>query len=181
MLTAAHCVTQLPSGFSLASVRVGEHDLAADPDCARGEPRECSPAPQEMEVEEVVFHPNYSDPKPFQNDIAVIKLATEVVENDYVSMVCLPYMDDEEVYATNRQDVIYYIDLFGCSRCQYNHLCSFGGEFAETTVAGWGATTGTGRRPAKKLQYLVVNVTDSEACRWRVIPTIHLPLSPVVL
>ena len=111
MLTAAHCVTQLPSGFSLASVRVGEHDLAADPDCARGEPRECSPAPQEMEVEEVVFHPNYSDPKPFQNDIAVIKLATEVVENDYVSMVCLPYMDDEEVYATNRQDVIYYISL----------------------------------------------------------------------
>ena len=93
MLTAAHCVTQLPSGFSLASVRLGEHDLAADPDCARGEPRECSPAPQEMEVEEVVFHPNYSDPKPFQNDIAVIKLEDEAefqCKRKTIWPACLP-------------------------------------------------------------------------------------------
>lgn len=140
VLTAAHCVTQLPRGFSLASVRVGEHDLSSDPDCSDGE---CSPSPQEMEVDNVVFHPNYSNPKPFQNDIAVIKLTSEVVENDFVSFVCLPYIDDKENYATNR----------------------FGGEFAESTVAGWGATTGTGRRPATELQYLTVNVTDSDDCK----------------
>ena len=99
VLTAAHCVTQLPRGFSLASVRVGEHDLDSDPDCSDGE---CSPSPQEMEVANVVFHPNYSNPKPFQNDIAVIKLTSEVVENDFVSFLCLPYIDDDENYATNR-------------------------------------------------------------------------------
>ena len=104
VLTAAHCVTQLPRGFSLASVRVGEHDLAGDPDCGEDDFGEamCSPPPQEMEVDNVVFHPNYSNPKPFQNDIAVIKLTAEVVENDYVSLVCLPYIDDDENYATNR-------------------------------------------------------------------------------
>ena len=42
----------------------------------------------------------------------------------------------------------------------------FGGEFAESTVAGWGATTGTGRRPATELQYLTVNVTDSDDCKY---------------
>ena len=83
---------------------MGEHDLAADPDCSEDDFGDamCSPSPQEMEVENVVFHPNYSNPKPFQNDIAVIKLASEVVENDYVSLVCLPYIDDDENYATNR-------------------------------------------------------------------------------
>lgn len=80
-------------------MRVGEHDLSSDPDCSDGE---CSPSPQEMEVDNVVFHPNYSNPKPFQNDIAVIKLTSEVVENDFVSFVCLPYIDDNENYATNR-------------------------------------------------------------------------------
>lgn len=43
----------------------------------------------------------------------------------------------------------------------------FGGEFAESTVAGWGATTGTGRRPAMELQYLHVNITDSDDCKYK--------------
>ena len=108
MLTAAHCVTQLPRGYNLATVRVGEHDLDNDPDCTKCtdiEPhctKECNLPPQEMEVERVVFHANYSKPKPFQNDIAIIKLASDVVENDYVSLVCLPYTDDDENYSLNR-------------------------------------------------------------------------------
>ena len=92
-----------------------------------------------MEVEKVVFHPSYGKPKPFQNDIAVIKLAKNVTEHDYVSLVCLPYYDDQETYSSNR--------------------------FGESNVAGWGATTGTGRNPATVLQYLSVNVTDSDQCR----------------
>ena len=105
MLTAAHCVTQLPRGYNLATVRVGEHDLDHDPDCIKddhGDVVECNLPPQEMEVEKVVFHANYSKPKPFQNDIAIIKLANDVVENDWVSLICLPYDDDEENYSTNR-------------------------------------------------------------------------------
>ena len=86
------------------SVRVGEHDLDNDPDCLDGV---CADSPQEMDVEKVIFHPSYGKPKPFQNDIAVIKLSKEVEINDYVSLVCLPYMDDQDNYATNRWVLLY--------------------------------------------------------------------------
>ena len=33
VLTAAHCVTQLPRGYALSTVRVGEHDLESQVDC----------------------------------------------------------------------------------------------------------------------------------------------------
>jgi len=142
VLTAAHCVTQLPRSFSLSSIRVGEHDLNSEDDCKEDQSF-CCPPHQDFDIEEVIFHKSYGKPKPFQNDIAVIKLSRNVTENDCVSPVCLPFNDDNEVYATNR----------------------FGGEHVDTTVAGWGATTGTGRNPATTLQYLDVNVTDSEACK----------------
>jgi len=142
VLTAAHCVTQLPRSFSLNTIRVGEHDLKSDKDCTE-DGSLCSETPQDFDVEEVIFHESYGKPKPFQNDIAVIKLSKDVIENDFVSPVCLPFNDDEENYATNR----------------------FGGEEVDTTVAGWGATTGTGRNPATVLQYLEVNVTDSGDCK----------------
>ena len=32
-------------------------------------------------------------------------------------------------------------------------------------MAGWGATTPTGRKPANVLQYLDVSVTDSDDCK----------------
>ena len=141
VLTAAHCVTQLPRSFSLSSIRVGEHDLKKENDCQ--DDGFCCPKPQDFEIEKVIFHENYGKPKPFQNDIAVIKLSRNVVENDCASPVCLPFNDDKAVYSTNR----------------------FGGEEVLTSVAGWGATTGTGRNPANVLQYLVVNVTDSDDCK----------------
>eukprot|EP00092_Neocalanus_flemingeri_P101326 GFUD01129556.1.p1 GENE.GFUD01129556.1~~GFUD01129556.1.p1 ORF type:complete len:481 (+),score=114.68 GFUD01129556.1:36-1478(+) len=142
VLTAAHCVTQLPRSFSLATIRVGEHDLKSDKDCTE-DGTICTETPQDFDVEKVIFHESYGKPKPFQNDIAIIKLSRDVIENDFASPVCIPFNDDTENYATNR----------------------FGGEEVETTVAGWGATTGTGRNPATILQYLAVNVTDSQACK----------------
>ena len=116
-----------------------------------------------MGVEKIIYHQSYGKPKPFQNDIAIIVLSKNVTINDYVSLVCLPFLDDNEVYSRTR----------------------FGEDILETTVAGWGATTGemmaghfvrkyldksflvtgTGRNKATKLQYLDVNVTDSEKCR----------------
>ena len=80
----------------------------------------CSPPTQEMEVEKIIYHQNYGKPKPFQNDIALIILTKNVSINDYVSLVCLPFLDDEEEYSTS----------------------GFGEKIFETTVAGWGATTG---------------------------------------
>ena len=133
-------------GYDPKTVRVGEHDLASDVECFD----DLCNHPQDIEIENIIFHQNYSKPKPFQNDIAIIKLAREVVIDDTVSLVCLPYHDDVEQYVEDGQKGV------------------------ATTVAGWGATTGTGRNPAKILQFLRVNVTDSEECRSvTVLPTLH--------
>eukprot|EP00091_Calanus_sinicus_P001608 TRINITY_DN11628_c0_g1_i1.p1 TRINITY_DN11628_c0_g1~~TRINITY_DN11628_c0_g1_i1.p1 ORF type:complete len:139 (-),score=25.76 TRINITY_DN11628_c0_g1_i1:89-505(-) len=40
-----------------------------------------------------------------------------------------------------------------------------GADASINEVAGWGATTITGRKPANVLQFLGVDVTDSEACK----------------
>jgi len=140
VLTAAHCVTKLPANFVLAGVRVGEHDLSKTEDCSGNM---CSDPPQNFDIAEVIFHADYGKPHSFQNDIALIKLDREVIENEFVSEVCLPWWDESENYLSGR----------------------FGGEEAPVEVAGWGATTRRGGRPAQILQYLGVNVTDGEKCR----------------
>ena len=139
VVTAAHCVTQLPGGFSLTTVRVGEHDLDKEEDC-----EDCDP-PQDISIEQTVFHPSYNRPEAFQNDIAVLRLSRAVTENDLVHPICLPYHDDGDNY----------IDV-GRSGAAAQIL---------TEVAGWGATTITGRKPANILQFLEVNVTDSASCK----------------
>merc|ERR1719430_2741861 len=93
-----------------------------------------------MNVKKIVFHPSYGKPNAFQNDIAVISLEEEVKQNDFVIPVCLPFNDGG-----------------------IDYLSPEAGE--EVDVAGWGATTETGRRPANVLQFLEVNVTDSEECK----------------
>merc|ERR1711874_824366 len=130
VLTAAHRVTELPSGFELSVVRVGEHDLSKDIDC-NSDGSLCNVPPQDIGVEEVVFHESYGKPKPFQNDIAIIKLDRDVEINDFVAPICLPFLhQDDENYLSTRMEV--------------------DGEMREafTDVAGWGATTPTGRKPA---------------------------------
>ena len=118
---------------------MGEHDLANEEECS--EDGHICNHPQDINIEKVVFHQNYSQPKPFQNDIAVIKLEREVEIDDTVSLVCLPYRDQQELYTGDGE--------LGIS----------------TAVAGWGATTITGRIPATVLQFLTVNVTDSGQCK----------------
>ena len=50
-------------------IRVGEHDLDKEVDCDS-----CPPA-QDIEVEDIIFHPSYGAPEAFQNDIAVVALS----------------------------------------------------------------------------------------------------------
>jgi len=144
VLTAAHCVIQLPRGFDLNVVRVGEHDLSQGVDC---EDEFCAPPPQEFQVAKVIPHQSYGKPASFQNDIAIIKLDGAVQINDYVTPICLPYNHHNDNYLSNR------ISL------------DDGEEFlTNTEVAGWGATNKIGRDPADVLQYLSVNVTNLQAC-----------------
>ena len=138
IVTAAHCVTQLPRGFVLTTIRVGEHDLDKEVDC------ETCPPPQDIAVEEIIFHPSYGSPEAFQNDIAVVALSRNVTENEFVIPICLPWEDDNESYLDGGRS---------------------GPSSPITEVAGWGATTITGRKPANILQYLDVSVTDAQECK----------------
>ncbi|KAF0308197.1 Melanization protease 1 [Amphibalanus amphitrite] len=91
VLTAAHCVTNLPEGFQLHSVRLGEHDLATEQDCGvPPDPELCLPPAQVFNVTETIVHPQYDDPVRDQNDIALLRLDRPVIENDGVAKVCLP-------------------------------------------------------------------------------------------
>lgn len=147
VLTAAHCVIQLPRGFELSVVRLGEFDLSQDIDCQGGEQGFCAPPAQDFQIESVLPHESYGKPASFQNDIAIIKLAGEASISDTVAPICLPYNGEQDDYIATRMNVD-------------------GEDFEiETAVAGWGATNKVGRDPAEVLQFLKVNVTDSAACK----------------
>ena len=78
VVTAAHCVTNLPGSIKLVRVRVGEHVLSQEKDCELGV---CSPTPQDFNPELVIPHKSYNSPNAFQNDIALIKLDRNIVRN----------------------------------------------------------------------------------------------------
>ena len=58
--------------FYSSRVRLGEHRLSTDPDCAN---EICNETPQDFDVDEIVFHPDYGLPAVFRNDIALIRLS----------------------------------------------------------------------------------------------------------
>lgn len=76
VLTCAHCVTNLPSGYSIEAVRLGEYDLTTDPDCrqANQDLRECNPSYQDVPIAELIPHADYNTPR-YANDIALVRMA----------------------------------------------------------------------------------------------------------
>jgi len=137
ILTAAHCVTGLPGSYKFSRVRVGEYDLSKEkegqPDCDKD--GWCAPLPQDFTPEQVITHPEYNKPNRFQNDIAIVKLDGTVIENDYVSPVCLPFNEMLPEELKN-----------------------------DPEVAGWGAIDIRARRFADVLQYVPVPFYDSQNC-----------------
>ncbi|XP_063215918.1 CLIP domain-containing serine protease B4-like [Bacillus rossius redtenbacheri] len=89
VVTAAHCVTSLPSGLQLVSVRLGELDERTDPDC---DAAECADPVQDFSPLSVVAHPGYNRPK-YRHDIAVVRLDHPARITAYVSTICLPFED----------------------------------------------------------------------------------------
>ena len=136
VLTAAHCVTGLPEGLQLGGVRVGEHDMSKDPDCAH-----CPPV-QNLGIAEVIFHPGYNKPRKFMNDIALLKLDREVEYNGHTQPICLPWWDDHEDYTSN----------------------TFAGHDTVIKVAGWGATGPSGTNLAQILQFSKVPILEQKRC-----------------
>mgnify|MGYP003343779468 CR=1 FL=1 len=85
--TAAHCISNIPRGWRLTSVRLGEHNLDTDIDCEEY----CVEAPKNILVEETIPHELY-DPKNINryHDIALLRLQRPVAFTDYIFPICLP-------------------------------------------------------------------------------------------
>ena len=86
VLTADHCHTEKTK---IVEVVLGEWDVLTDPDCPIGEGGCDNPRIQRKEVEDVIVHTGY-DKKIGPNDIALIKMKTEVLLNRFVQFACLP-------------------------------------------------------------------------------------------
>ncbi|VEN34679.1 unnamed protein product [Callosobruchus maculatus] len=79
VITAMHCG---PRHW----VRLGENDLATNPDCDH---TGCAPPVQEIPIAETFF--GDFDYVTFRNDIMLIRLAFPATYNDFVQPICLPY------------------------------------------------------------------------------------------
>ncbi|XKL59560.1 hypothetical protein PGB90_000576 [Kerria lacca] len=80
VLTAAHCVSELPSGLQVSFVRLGDLDLDINVDDELH--------PTDVSVADVIVHPQYSA-NPHINDIALIRLANNVQFTQYIRPICL--------------------------------------------------------------------------------------------
>ncbi|XP_055601412.1 CLIP domain-containing serine protease B15-like isoform X2 [Uranotaenia lowii] len=95
VLTAAHCLNNLPSSWTLHRVRFREHNSLKAAKCTMTEMGEeiCR---QEYEIEgHPICHPDYdSTSTDMENDISLIKTKQEVEFNDYVNPICLPFSSE---------------------------------------------------------------------------------------
>lgn len=126
ILTAAHCLQNL----TFIGVRLGEYDISKKRDCdvIKGF---CSPPVQDFYIENIRVHPGY-DPSTFNNDLALIRLATSA-NLTYVNVkpICLP-IDDS---------------------------LNLDGKFA--VITGWGVTN-AGQKSPKLLKTSVPVISNEE-------------------
>uniref|UniRef100_A0AAG5CUB7 CLIP domain-containing serine protease n=1 Tax=Anopheles atroparvus TaxID=41427 RepID=A0AAG5CUB7_ANOAO len=92
VLTAAHCIRNIPSTWILTIVRLGETDLQTNPDCTTLlDETTCADPVQDIAFEKIIVHPEYrAIGTEVRNDIAQIRLAQDAQLNDYVHPICLP-------------------------------------------------------------------------------------------
>ncbi|XP_017031220.1 melanization protease 1 [Drosophila kikkawai] len=102
VLTAAHCVSAIPSDWQLTGVRLGDWDTTTNPDCTteKNGQQDCNDPYVDNPVVERIPHPQYpGNARDQLNDIALLRLRDEVKFSDFISPVCLPSL------ASQRDDI----------------------------------------------------------------------------
>jgi len=130
VVTSAECVSK----SNPIVVRAGEHNQATLKDCGLDN-NICSDELQDIQVDQVIAHPNFKNNKPWKNNIAIIKLASGISENDFVSAICLNF------------DTIKNKD-----------------KIVQTDSAGWGSSLNQKRKRPSPLHFISVNTTSSDNC-----------------
>ncbi|XP_001850600.2 CLIP domain-containing serine protease B15 [Culex quinquefasciatus] len=91
VLTAAHCITSVPSSWKLHRVVFSEWNANKRAPC-NPEVTETKQCRKEYSIEEHIIHPMFeSDSLSMRHDLAMIKTETEVEFDDYVKPICLPF------------------------------------------------------------------------------------------
>lgn len=91
VLTAAQCLNDL------IGVRLGDYNVTSDKDCTENKyGTECSDPVQYFEIEEKIEHPAYIKLKS-THDIALLRLAKDVMYSEYIRPICLPTSPTEEL------------------------------------------------------------------------------------
>ncbi|XP_011874753.1 PREDICTED: uncharacterized protein LOC105565840 [Vollenhovia emeryi] len=85
VVTAAHCVADLPENFKVNGIRLGEHNTLTDPDCEKGF---CAEPVQDFLPESIIIHEDYNNPM-YKNDIAIVRLNKPAVYNEHVKPICM--------------------------------------------------------------------------------------------
>jgi secreted trypsin-like serine protease len=93
VVTSAECVKRNKPSI----VRAVEHNQATLKDCGHDDSI-CSDDLQDILVEKVIIHPRYKDKRPQKHNIALIKLAANIKENDFVSSICMYFEEDNNTH-----------------------------------------------------------------------------------
>ena len=95
VVTAAHCIkgAELPKTWRLESVRLGEYNLATNPDCIPdGENGQvCADDPISVGIDEQIAHESYRpSARDHKYDVALLRLSRDVPFTNYIKAICLP-------------------------------------------------------------------------------------------
>lgn len=118
VLTAAHCIVDIPKKWKLQYVRFSEFDALNKENCTtvNDDEQVCR---QEYKVEKIIVHPSYNiSVKSKLHDITLLRLAEDVEFSKYVRPICLPFDDTIKAMPIDDEDF---------------------------TVTGWGATENSPR------------------------------------
>ncbi|XP_058823603.1 CLIP domain-containing serine protease B4-like [Topomyia yanbarensis] len=136
VLTAAHCIQNVPASWKVYKIRLGEYDTESDLECNFHDKDDCADSVQDVLVSSYYIHEDYFQENGADyNDIALIRLSVPVNYTDYIRPICLPTTDELKKLPT---------------------------EGKKMTVAGWGQTeTGSSSRYKKFLQ---IEAWENDRC-----------------
>ncbi|XP_049549322.1 CLIP domain-containing serine protease 14D-like [Anopheles darlingi] len=98
ILTAANCVSGIPRCWKVHGVRLGEWDFITSDVCDSG--HAASWAPIDIGIEEIVVHSEYKRFDERQrNDIALVRLSSDVQYTAHIQPICLPFQNTTTLIA----------------------------------------------------------------------------------